>query len=87
MSYANNPEITEEVKFSCAVAVHNGVYDHVYGSHQAVDIQVERLRKRFPGARLIRTYDDLPFSKVDRLRDGVEALNRGEKVDLDKIVK
>ena len=87
MSYTNNQEVAEEVKFSCAIARHNGTYDHVYGSNQAVDLKIEQLRRRYPGAKLIKRYDGIPFSKVDRLRSGVEDLNRGERVDLDKIVK
>ncbi len=84
---AYNSSQTQEITFSCAVIVHKGVYDHLYGSANDVDSKVDQLRRRLPGSKLIRRYDDIIYSKVDVLRDGVEALNRGEKVNLDNLVK
>jgi len=84
MPYTNTPSI-EEVQFSCAVAQHKGIWDYAYGSHRAVCIQLDQLRRRFPGARLIKRYDNIPFSKVDNLKEAIEARNRGEQIDLDKI--
>ena len=89
MSYTNNSETSEseEVRFSFVIASHNGFYDCVYGSPKAVELQVVQLRRRYPGAKLVRTYNNIPFYKVQKLREGVENLNNGKKINLDSIVK